>query len=144
MKSIFILLITILISTTSYAQNFRERAKGKSFNPQIGINANFLDQSSSRDSDNDGISLSEVEMQFTSDIDTYFAGTILLGIEKEDSGEYAIAPEEVFVETISLPSITLKLGKSKMPMGKHNQLHPHAYPFINGPLANESILGEEG
>jgi hypothetical protein len=143
MKILFIF-ISILMGTSANAQNFRKRAKDKSFNPKIGINATFLDQSSERDATEDGFSLSEVEMQFTSDIDAYFAGTILIGIEQEDSGEYGIAPEEVFVETISIPNFTFKLGKSKMPLGRHNQLHPHAYPFVNAPLINENILGDEG
>jgi hypothetical protein len=146
----------IIFSINASAQNFRQRAKDKSFNPQIGINATFLDQSSSRDTEEDGLSLSEVELQFTSDIDTNFAGTILLGIhkhhheEEEDGDEheeeegYSIEAEEVFVETISIPNVTFKIGKSRQPFGKHNMLHHHAFPFINAPLVNEAVFGEEG
>ena len=140
-----LVIFVLIISISAEAQNFRTRAKDKSFNPQIGINAIFLDQNSSRDTQNDGIALNEVELQFTSDIDTNFAGTILIGIEKDDaSGEFGIEPEEVFVETISVPNVIFKLGKSRQPFGKHNMLHVHAFPFINAPLVNDSVFGDEG
>ena len=29
-------------------------------------------------------------------------------------------------------------------MGKHNQLHTHAFPFILAPLINLNLLGDEG
>lgn len=140
MKNI-ILLFSVLIYSTAMAQTLKSR--GKAFNPDIGVSVLFLDQSSSRDSEDDGMMLQEAELQFSSDVDAYFTARVLFAIEEED-GETAIEPEEAFVESISLPHITLKVGKSKMPLGKHNQLHAHAFPFINAPLQNEVILGEEG
>ncbi|MCB9091130.1 MAG: hypothetical protein H6621_11190 [Halobacteriovoraceae bacterium] len=125
----------------TYAQPLPSR--GKAFNPDIGVNALFLDQESKRDKSENGMSLQEAELQFSSDVDAYFTARVLLAIE-EEAGEYEISPEEAFVETLQVPYATIKIGKSKMPMGKHNQLHSHAFPFINAPLQNEAILGEEG
>ena len=36
------------------------------------------------------------------------------------------------------------MGKFLSPFGKHNQLHSHAFPFIDLPVVNEEIFGEEG
>lgn len=138
---ILLIYLTILISTISYAE--KTKSRGNAFNPDIGINLLFLNQSSDRDTAEDGMSLQEAELQFSSDVDAYFTAKALFSIAREN-GEYIIEPEETFVETIGLSHIILKAGKSKMPIGKHNQLHSHAFPFINAPLMNVAILGDEG
>jgi len=111
----------------------------------------------------DGLSLQEVELQFTADVDPFMRASALLAIHPEDgththsaiqqpaskisaSAEktYHIEPEEAFIETTSLPIITIKGGKFKTALGRHNSLHTHAYPFIDAPLINQSLLGHEG
>ncbi|MBT4792718.1 MAG: hypothetical protein HON90_14180 [Halobacteriovoraceae bacterium] len=140
MKNFYILLV-LLVSTAAYGKKLQSR--GNSFNPDIGINVLFLNQDSDRDTSEDGMNLQEAELQFSSDVDAYFTAKALFAVAKEE-GSYGFEPEEVYVETIALPHVTLRVGKSKMPLGKHNQLHTHAFPFINAPLANETILGDEG
>jgi hypothetical protein len=91
--------------------------------------------------------LQEAEIQFTADVDPYFKAVALFSVSQEDKvspRKFGIDPEEVYLETLSLPSVTIRAGKFKMAMGKHNQLHSHAYPFIDGPLINTQLLGEEG
>lgn len=124
----------------TYAQS---KSRGNKFNPDLGINMLFQSQHSKRDTGEDGIKLSEAEIQFTSDVDAYFKADAYFAVAKEND-EWGIEPEEVYVETTALPRVTVKAGKSKMPMGKHNELHVHAFPFINAPLINENILGDEG
>ena len=138
---IFYIFLILLVSTTSFAE--KSKSRGNSFNPDIGINVLFLSQNSDRDRSEDGMKLQEAELQFSSDVDTYFTAKVLFAVASED-GSYGIEPEEAYVETISVPYVTLKIGKSKMPIGKHNQLHSHAFPFINAPLMNVTILGDEG
>jgi len=118
-------------------------AKSNTFNPDLGLNLLFLSQNSSRTKTDDGMKLQEAEIGFSSDVDTHFTSKATFSIAAEN-GVYAIEPEEAYVDTISIPYVTVRAGKSKMPIGKHNQYHTHAYPFINGPLMNVSILGEEG
>ncbi len=112
-------------------------------NPDIGVNALFLNQVSELERSDDGFKLREVEVQFSADVDSYFTASALIALENED-GEFGVNPEEVYAQTINIPNISLFVGKMKMPFGKHNQLHAHAFPFIDRPLINLEILGEEG
>jgi len=127
-------------------------ATGKPFNPDLSVNFLGLAQSGTSYSNDrtvanshNGLQLQEAELQILSDVDPYFRANALLSISQQDGKtDYGIDPEEVFLESISLPYITVKAGKFKMAMGKHNQLHTHAYPFVDAPLINQRLLGSEG
>lgn len=139
---IFCIVCLLTMNFVTHARIMKSR--GNTFNPDIGINLLFLNEnSSSGNRAEDGIRLQEAELQFSSDVDVYFTAKAYFAIASED-GEYGIEPEEVYVETISVPYVRFRAGKSKMPIGKHNQLHSHAFPFVNLPLVNEEILGDEG
>ena len=139
--NILYIFLGLILSIAAHAETTKSR--GNSFNPDIGVNLLFLSQDSSRDNAVDGLRLQETEIQFSSDVDTYFTAKALFSVAQEN-GEYGIEPEEAYVETTSIPYAIIRAGKSKMPIGKHNQLHSHAFPFINPPLVNEVLLGEEG
>ena len=98
MKFLFIPLC-LFVSLQSYAQS-----NGNAFNPKIGVNALFLSQTSKRDRADDGMKLKEAEVQFSSDIDTSFTAKILMSVAKDINGDYAIEPEEAYVETIDIPT----------------------------------------
>ncbi len=126
-------------------------AQSKAFNPDISTNFLGLLQrgtgiSNNRsDAQHNGLSLQEAELQFMSDVDPYFRASALLSVAQESgSTDYGIDPEEVFLETISLPSVTVRAGKFKLAVDRHNQLHTHAFPFIDAPLINQTLLGDEG
>ena len=40
--------------------------------------------------------------------------------------------------------LQLRAGKYRLDFGKLNQLHPHAYSFLDTPLVHRELLGEEG
>lgn len=127
------------------------KSRGNAFNPDIGVNLLGLAQhgtsysSAPNAKPRNGFSLQEAELQFSADVDPYLRATALFAIAQENgSASYSIAPEEAYVETISLPYVTLRAGKFKMALGKHNQLHTHAFPFIYGPLVHTRLLGDEG
>lgn len=121
-----------------------------------------------------GFMLQEAEIRFEANVDAYFRAVAMfavhpahdhgheehghaeheheedveLGVE-EDHGEpsareYGIEPEEIFLETTSLPYVTLKLGRFHADLGRHNQLHTHSFPFVDAPLINQRLLGHEG
>lgn len=119
-------------------------ASGKIFNPDTSINFLSLYQDRNRgDRSEDGFSLQEAEIQFMSDIDPYWRASALFSVGKEN-GEWGIDPEEIFAETTTIPDVTMKIGKFKAVMGKHNQIHTHAFPFIDAPMINTTVLGDEG
>lgn len=57
---------------------------------------------------------------------------------------YDVEPEEVYLETIAIPYVTLKLGRFHANLGRHNQLHTHAYPFVDAPLISQRLFGDHG
>jgi hypothetical protein len=116
----------------------------KVFNPDISINLLGLYQYHDKAGyGSDGLSLQEAELQFMSDVDPYWRASALFSVSK-DGSNWRFVPEEVFAETTSLPFVTLKAGKFKAALGKHNQIHTHAFPFIDAPEVNTHLLGEEG
>jgi len=125
--------------------------KGKAFNPDISVNMLGLVQHGSNYSSDrsqkprEGAQFQEAELQFTSDVDAYLRAVALFSIKQEaGSAGFSIDPEEVYAETISLPVVTVKAGKFKAALGRHNLLHAHAFPFIDAPLTNRRLLGDEG
>lgn len=150
----FTYLFVLLSATQLFAQPLKSR--GNTFNPDIGINTLFLYQNSNRGNETsvenpNGLRLQETELQFSSDVDPYwrFASTFSLHQEYDDSTtpvtrEFIFEPEEIFAESLDLPLVTFKLGKFKTAFGKHNTLHTHAYPFVDAPLINQYLLGDEG
>lgn len=87
-----------------------------------------------------GLSVQEVEMRFSAVVDAYFRADMTLAIP----GTENIELEEGLVETTHLPNVTLKMGKFYGAFGKHNNLHTHAFPFIDAPVVQERLLGGEG
>ncbi len=123
----------------------------KAFNPDVSVNLlgryRYLTHDSNNRTDelHNGLSFEESEFQFIADVDPYFRASALFSLtQKDGTTDFGIDPEEVYFETLSLPWVTLRGGKFKAAFGKHNQLHTHAYPFIDAPLINVDLLGREG
>ncbi|MGZ3692153.1 MAG: hypothetical protein ACXVAX_11665 [Pseudobdellovibrio sp.] len=129
--------------------------------PNMSANALFLYRNSNfhkedtdpanPDQERNGFNLQEAELQFYSDVDPYTKMSLLLSVHPsyEVNGgkveeKWNIEPEEGFVESNVISDVTLKVGKFKAAMGKHNMLHTHAYAFVDAPLSNEALLGDEG
>ncbi len=91
----------------------------------------------------DGFSVQEVELYFKSNIDPYWSGQISLGIFPHQ-GNFEINLEEAYIESLFIPSVTLKAGSFYAFLGRHNNLHTHHYPFIDPPLVNQEIFGFHG
>ncbi len=129
--------------------------------PSISANALFLYRNSNFhkedansaavDSTPNGFNVREAELQIFSDVDSYTRMNLLLSISPSYTPDgmtiqekWGIEPEEAFVESNVVSGVTFKLGKFKAFMGKHNLQHTHAYAFIDAPLANTFLLGDEG
>lgn len=111
----------------------------KSMNPAISINGLFLGSYGTAQ-EKHGLRIQEIETQFTAAVDPYFLGNFIIAIE----GDGAIEVEEAFMSTLSLPRVTLKAGKFYTNFGSNNRIHTHAQSFIERPLVNKTLLGEEG
>lgn len=145
------------VQSGSQAPPSTTTAKGVSsaFNPAISVNGLFLGGYSSRPRTtnrltgldfHNGFNFQEAEFQFTADVDPYWRANFILGVDR--SGEVEI--EEGYVTSEQLPydllpaNTSLKLGKFFPFFGKHNLFHAHQFPFIDPPLVNPSVFGEEG
>ena len=149
--SIFLLLLSIAAET--FAQSLKT--------PNVSANALFLYRNSNfhkedtdvvnPDQERNGFNLREAEFQFDSDVDPYTRMSLLLAIHSSYEAKagvveekWSLEPEESFVESNAVSDMTIKIGKFKAALGKHNALHTHAYVFIDAPLANVNLLGDEG
>jgi hypothetical protein len=132
-------------------------AKGilNTLNPAISVNALFGGGYSSNSEAtrrlsiadfHNGFNFQEAEFQFTADVDPYWKANMILAIDRGGNIEL----EEGYVTSEQLPydllprDTSLKLGKFFAGFGKHNLLHAHQFPFIDPPLINRSLFGDEG
>ncbi len=115
------------------------------FNPAISINGLLLGtyvnqgRTDSTREVKTGFKVQEVEMRFTANVDSYLTGDLTIAFEGDE-----VEVEEIIASLLISNRLSLRAGKFFTPFGKHNLLHTHAFPFIDAPLINEEILGEEG
>jgi hypothetical protein len=139
---IALLSAALAIGTPAFAADSR-------MNPELSLNGLFEWAAGNRGNDplaarKNGLAVKEVEMQLGSDIDPYLRGTANLSISQDPTGAWGIEPEEAFIESLSVPGMTLKGGKFFASFGKLNSVHRHAWPFIDAPLASQVLVGDEG
>ncbi len=140
--------VLLLSGMTSIALAQSAPIKGANANPDTSVNALTLYRNGNRGNDTNsvnanGFSIQEAELQFFSDVDPYSRLTALFSIS-QTNGNWGISPEELFAETLEVPAVIIKGGKFKAAFGKHNTLHTHAFPFIDAPLIQSVLLGDEG
>ncbi len=110
-----------------------------SMNPDISLSGLFLYDNLA------GLGVQEIELQASSDIDPYLRGSVMFSFAPDPlTKEFGADVEEAYVDTLDLPALTLRAGKFKAALGKENGLHTHALPFLDAPLANTALLGDEG
>jgi hypothetical protein len=88
----------------------------------------------------EGFNLREVELGFFAPVDPYFNLYATLPIN--DNG---ITLEEAYFVTTSLPAgLQVKGGKFKSGFGRFNAFHPHAWDFVDAPVAYQLFFGGDG
>ncbi len=134
-------------ASASSTGNASSRGLSTAFNPAISANGIFYFGMRSGETPEDnpagdlrsGIHLQEVELQASAIVDPYFRADVVLTASEE-----GVEIEEAFLSTLELPRVTVRAGQMHASFGKHNRLHTHAYPFLNGPLPWRALLGPEG
>jgi hypothetical protein len=85
-----------------------------------------------------GFSLAESELVLSGNIDPYFRGWLVAALTPEDELEV----EEAFIQTLALGrGFTLKAGRFLSGIGYQNEIHQHAWDFVDAPLAYSALLG---
>ncbi|HEX2494598.1 MAG TPA: hypothetical protein VHK24_12545 [Steroidobacter sp.] len=82
--------------------------------------------------------LDESELAVSANVDPYFTGTMIAALSAEDE----IEVEEAYVRTLALPSgFTAKAGRFFSGLGYLNEVHRHAWDFIDQPFAYQVFFG---
>lgn len=134
------------------------RASGQSaFNPAVSLILNGTYGSLSRDPagfringfvptggevapPNRGFSLGESELMFSANIDPNFRGTLIAALSPDEKVEI----EEGFIQTLGLSNgLTIKAGRFFSAVGYQNEIHSHAWDFVDMPLVNKAFLGNQ-
>jgi hypothetical protein len=85
-----------------------------------------------------GFSLAESELVLSGNIDPYFRGWLVAALTPEDELEV----EEAFIQTLALGrGFTFKAGRLLSGIGYQNEIHQHAWDFVDAPLAYSAFLG---
>lgn len=87
-----------------------------------------------------GLSLRESEVAFAANIDPDFRGNLLLAFDEAS----AVSVEEAYVQTIALGSgLSLKGGRFFSAIGYQNEIHSHAWDFVDAPLVYRAFMSGE-
>jgi hypothetical protein len=82
--------------------------------------------------------LGESELTFSANIDPYFAGVLTAAI----TGENELEVEEAFFRTTALhDGLTIKGGRFFSGFGYLNEVHAHAWDFVDQPLVYQAMFG---
>lgn len=85
-----------------------------------------------------GFSIAESELVFAGNIDPYYRGQLVAALTPED----ALEVEEAFIQTLALGrGFTLKAGRFLSGIGYQNEIHQHAWDFVDAPLPYKAFLG---
>ncbi len=82
--------------------------------------------------------LGESELNLSASIDPYFSGTLIAAI----TGENEIEVEEAYFRTTALRNgLTIKGGRFFSGFGYLNEVHAHAWDFVDQPLVYQAMFG---
>jgi hypothetical protein len=92
-----------------------------------------------------GFTIPNVELSLDGAVDPYFRGFANIVYKLGPTGETGVELEEVYFLTTSLPgNLQLRGGQFFTEFGRQNQQHPHAWSFVDQPLALNRMFGPDG
>ena len=88
-----------------------------------------------------GFNSGHTELSLSANVDDKFYGKFTAAIVEEE-GSTELELEEAYLETLGLGNgFTIKGGKFFSGLGYLNQVHAHAYDFVDVPLVYQAMLG---
>ena len=82
--------------------------------------------------------LGESELTIAANVDPYFFGALTASFDADNE----LSVEEAFFRTTALPDgFTLKGGRFFSALGYLNEVHAHAWDFVDQPLVYQALLG---
>ncbi len=85
-----------------------------------------------------GFTLGESELSLAANVDPYFFANLTTAI----TGDNSISVEEAYVKTFALPSgLSIKAGRFFSGLGYLNEVHSHAWDFVDQPLIYQAMFG---
>jgi len=149
MKRLRAPLLWVLLGLSAVARSGRAQT---TVNPDISAIPRFLMQT------NDGELLPEGKRRFSrpdfmfdelelvvgANLNPYARADVILTVPGPDLESAKLGIEEVYGTILrGLPlDLNLRVGKYRVDYGKINMVHPHAWPFISQPLAQERFFGK--
>ncbi|MFA6468552.1 MAG: hypothetical protein WCW35_06620 [Bacteroidota bacterium] len=117
-----------------------------SMNPDISAIGDFRSSYSDEGPRNLDAYFNALEVQVSSVVDPYAEAKFLFSFGKDSvNGEYSAGLEIATLTSLSLPfSIQATAGRFKTHFSKVNQLHPHAFSFVEFPAVIRNYFGDEG
>jgi hypothetical protein len=87
-----------------------------------------------------GLSLRESELAIAANIDPDFRGNLLLSFDEAN----AVSVEEAYFQSIGLGNgLSVKGGRFFSAIGYQNEIHSHAWDFVDAPLVYRAFLSGE-
>jgi hypothetical protein len=88
----------------------------------------------------EGLSLDETELAISANVDDKFYGFLTTALDQTGT-ETEVELEEAYFETLALPhGLKVKAGRFLSDIGYLNPVHPHAWDFVDAPLAYVAML----
>lgn len=92
-----------------------------------------------------GFTVPNAELSVGGAVDPYLVGQANIVLLINEAGETVIELEEAFMRTQALPyGLELKAGQFFTEFGRINQVHPHAWVWIDQPVINSRVFGGDG
>ncbi|MGH8249784.1 MAG: hypothetical protein ACREVI_03640 [Steroidobacteraceae bacterium] len=90
--------------------------------------------------DERSFNLGESELVLSANVDPYFSASLTAAITGEDE----IEVEEAFFQTLALPAgFVAKGGRFFSGLGYLNEVHAHAWDFVDQPLVYQALFGNQ-
>lgn len=142
-------LVPLLAAEPETAPSEREERPAQRLAPDLSFLADVAlawftadepDQRGAHDPRRNGFTLQQLELAVSDAVDPYlrFDANIVFS-------EFGVEVEEVYATTLALPLASqLRAGQFLTRFGRTNATHPHAWHFVDQPLAVGRVFGGEG